>query len=311
MININLLPPDIERTTRRRRRLMRTAGLSVAAGVLVLAGLFYTWQVMTLAYYREQVDLVNGYIQELRGAPAEEERLLEQIAELDRKKEVLAGFRSPLSFAGMLRALNRSVPDGVLLETYKHDSEGRITVTGWAVSLTDVANFMVALEETGRYTELEVAFPRELPERTGFAGLRGVECGGGHLYGVRPGETFYTLAQRFGLTVEDLIAANPAVDYYRLRVGQLIYIPDPWGGSSDDGWYTVRAGDTFRRVAEAQGLTYEELRAANWFIPDPSLIYAGEQLCLPRDGSATGVSLAPEAYGIYFILTGQAAGGTP
>jgi LysM repeat protein len=50
-------------------------------------------------------------------------------------------------------------------------------------------------------------------------------CPGGTLYTIRSGDTFYDLAARFGLALQDLLAANPGVDPNRLAVGQTICIP--------------------------------------------------------------------------------------
>ena len=46
----------------------------------------------------------------------------------------------------------------------------------------------------------------------------------GFFYTIRPGDTYFLLAQRFGTTVEALIAANPGVDPNNLQVGQVICI---------------------------------------------------------------------------------------
>lgn len=51
------------------------------------------------------------------------------------------------------------------------------------------------------------------------------ECPSGTLYTIRPGDTFYVLANRFGLALQDLLAANSGVDPNRLMVGQTICIP--------------------------------------------------------------------------------------
>ena len=50
-------------------------------------------------------------------------------------------------------------------------------------------------------------------------------CPGGTTYTISPGDTYYTLATRFGTTVAALLAANPGVDPTRLIVGQAICIP--------------------------------------------------------------------------------------
>lgn len=47
------------------------------------------------------------------------------------------------------------------------------------------------------------------------------------LYEVQPGDVFMTIARRFGVDVLDVLAANPDVNRYELRVGQEIRIPLP------------------------------------------------------------------------------------
>lgn len=48
-------------------------------------------------------------------------------------------------------------------------------------------------------------------------------------YTIAQGDTFTTLAQKFGLTVKDLEAANPGVDPNNMKVGSVLQIP---GGTS-------------------------------------------------------------------------------
>lgn len=44
-------------------------------------------------------------------------------------------------------------------------------------------------------------------------------------HAIRPGETYYSLAQIYGVSVNDIIMANPGVDPNNLQVGQLICLP--------------------------------------------------------------------------------------
>lgn len=45
------------------------------------------------------------------------------------------------------------------------------------------------------------------------------------LYTIRSGDTFFGLAQQNGITVNDMINANPGVDFNRLQIGQIVCIP--------------------------------------------------------------------------------------
>jgi LysM repeat protein len=50
-------------------------------------------------------------------------------------------------------------------------------------------------------------------------------CYGGSIYIIRPGDTFYSIARRFGVSLDHLLEANPETDPDRLRVGDPVCIP--------------------------------------------------------------------------------------
>lgn len=47
------------------------------------------------------------------------------------------------------------------------------------------------------------------------------------MYGVQPGDTLDSIAERFGVTRDMLIAANGIVDANRIEVGQQLIVPPP------------------------------------------------------------------------------------
>lgn len=110
-------------------------------------------------------------------------------------------------------------------------------------------------------------------------------CPGGFVYSIRAGDTFFSLARRFGTTVEALIAVNPGVDPDRLQVGQVICLPPgvtgpiPCPGGTI---YRVRAGDTLFGIGRRFGVSVPELIAANPHLPDPERLQIGDFICIPR-----------------------------
>lgn len=50
-------------------------------------------------------------------------------------------------------------------------------------------------------------------------------CPGGFLYRIQAGDTFFGLAKRYGLPVQEIIAANPGADPNNLQIGAEICIP--------------------------------------------------------------------------------------
>ncbi|MEW6182139.1 MAG: LysM domain-containing protein [Bacillota bacterium] len=53
----------------------------------------------------------------------------------------------------------------------------------------------------------------------------GIPCTGGLIYQISPGDTLYSIAQRYGTSVQAIIAANPGIDPNNLQIGQPICVP--------------------------------------------------------------------------------------
>ncbi len=103
-------------------------------------------------------------------------------------------------------------------------------------------------------------------------------------YTVRPGDTFYLLAQRYNTTVEALIAANPTANPNLLQVGQIICIPTqpvpsppPCPGGN---FYTIREGDTLFSLSRRFNISLDDLLEANPGI-NPDRLMIGQRICVP------------------------------
>lgn len=115
------------------------------------------------------------------------------------------------------------------------------------------------------------------------------------LHVVQPGETLRSIAELFGMTVEDLAARNQIADVNTVYVGQVLNIALPSApavvaaaavesvpeAAPQTVIHIVQAGETLFRIATGYGLTVNELARAN-SITDPTLIYAGQQLVVPN-----------------------------
>lgn len=110
-------------------------------------------------------------------------------------------------------------------------------------------------------------------------------CGAG--YTVRTGDSLLEIAERCGITIPALLAANPAVrDRMDLEVGDRLRIPSPGDPQPSPQeacgpYYTVRTGDTLAEIAEKCGLTVPLLVAANGPLPDPLGIHTGARIRIP------------------------------
>ena len=85
-----------------------------------------------------------------------------------------------------------------------------------------------------------------------------------HHHIVEKGETIYGISKTYGISAEDLIAANPQISG-GLEIGQTIIIPTKeYSQVPENGTiYTIKKGDNPYRVAINHGISTEALLAAN------------------------------------------------
>ena len=111
-------------------------------------------------------------------------------------------------------------------------------------------------------------------------------CPGGYLYTVTRGDTMSGIAQRFDLSMQDLLRANPQLpDPSRLNVGDRICIPLPIPeppATCSGTLYTVRKGESLTAIAQRANLTVEALLQANPQISDVNVIFTGQVICIPQ-----------------------------
>ena len=91
---------------------------------------------------------------------------------------------------------------------------------------------------------------------------------------VAPGDTLFTIAARYGVSVGDLVATNKPPNPDSLVVGQALIVP------TADLTYAVRRGDTLFAIAQVFGIAVTSLAAANDIV-NPDLIYPGQVLLVP------------------------------
>jgi LysM repeat protein len=159
--------------------------------------------------------------------------------------------------------------------------------------------------------------PATLPEAVIVEG-GAVQPGGGSSYTIQSGDTLATIAERFSISLDDLLAANPGVNPAQLRSGDLIALPsgievpppaaevepteqadataeatatpEPASAtpeppatntpSSLGQTYTVQAGDIPATIAEQFGVSVDALMAANPGV-DARNLQIGQVLVIP------------------------------
>ncbi len=107
-------------------------------------------------------------------------------------------------------------------------------------------------------------------------------------YYVRPGDTLFLIAQRFGTTVQALQEANGIYSDI-IYPGEALSIPT---GTSQV--HTVQRGESLWLIARAYGTTVSALQEANglW----DTEIYAGEQLVIPGGTSPRTMAATTDAF---------------
>ncbi|KUO53498.1 MAG: hypothetical protein APF76_11850 [Desulfitibacter sp. BRH_c19] len=105
-------------------------------------------------------------------------------------------------------------------------------------------------------------------------------------YLVRTGDSFFTIARRFGLTVALLSAENPQiVDPNVLSVNQVInlVVTPPLPSPMNTAQLYVSVGETLLSISRRTGVSLEAIIAANPQIVDPNFIQVGQIINLPLD----------------------------
>jgi LysM repeat protein len=129
--------------------------------------------------------------------------------------------------------------------------------------------------------------------------------GEGTTYTVRWGDTLFSIAQRFGTTVEAIKAANGLASDF-IVVGQELIIPGgtgmpPEGPPPSPGGpvvHIVQPGENLFRIALRYGTTVDAIADANYIV-NPWFIYVGQRLIIP---STSGGTLPPGSTGQTYVV---------
>jgi LysM repeat protein len=118
-------------------------------------------------------------------------------------------------------------------------------------------------------------------------------------YTVQWGDWMRKIAEKNGVTVEALVAANPGINPNLIYPGQVLKIPVPGGSvstpssgavtpvvpSGEPTTYTVQQGEWFYQIARKFGVSVAQLQAANPGV-NPNFLYPGQVLNVPGGGAA-------------------------
>ncbi len=135
-----------------------------------------------------------------------------------------------------------------------------------------------------------------------------VNAQGGGVYVVQPGDTLFSIADRFNVSVSDLATINGMYDVNAVFVGQTLRLPAMLSGSvpttqpvsqpqvqpvvsyapgttvttvTSYTAYVVRSGDTLSAIAARFSTTPQAILSAN-AISNPNLVFVGQYLVIPK-----------------------------
>ncbi|MDR0298031.1 MAG: LysM peptidoglycan-binding domain-containing protein [Streptococcaceae bacterium] len=125
----------------------------------------------------------------------------------------------------------------------------------------------------------------------------------GGTYTVQAGDSFWSIASANGLTADELAAANGMNTGSTITPGQVLQLGSGASGtttsvsanSAATGTYTIQAGDSFWSIAQANGMTAEQLASLNGLSTD-SLLLAGQVLQLSASGVSTTTTSGTATY---------------
>ena len=105
--------------------------------------------------------------------------------------------------------------------------------------------------------------------------VKEIDTGDTDIYQVKKGDTLYSIANKYGITLQELKAIND-LNNDVLSIGQLLKVPS---GLSLANSYTVDTGDTLYSIAKKFNTTVPKLKEANNLVSN--MLSIGQKLIIP------------------------------
>jgi LysM repeat protein len=134
---------------------------------------------------------------------------------------------------------------------------------------------------------------------------------------IQRGETLASIGQAYGISWQDIAAANEITNANRIYAGQQLIIPGASApgtaavappvavasaetapapaASTGQRTHVVQAGEHLASIASAYGVSWPAIAAMN-NISDPNQIYAGQTLVIPNADTGQGVYAQPDTW---------------
>jgi len=106
----------------------------------------------------------------------------------------------------------------------------------------------------------------------------------GPVYVIESGDTFTSIAIKFGVTVDDLVNANPQLNPNLLSIGAEVVIPGLEGVRGKLVTYTIPLGESLRTISIRNNISSSDVIALNR-LTSPAEVFAGASLIIPQSES--------------------------
>ena len=118
-------------------------------------------------------------------------------------------------------------------------------------------------------------------------------------YMVQRGDTLYSIARKFNLSIEDLRRINNLTSDI-LSIGQILYFIEPEDKEEITDKYIVQRGDTLYSIARKFNTTPEELIKKNNL--ESNILQIGQVILLPKEDIKESIQ---EEYSLYTVVKGD------
>ncbi len=113
--------------------------------------------------------------------------------------------------------------------------------------------------------------------------VKTIDLGDTELYQVKKGDTLYSIANKYGISLKELKGINN-LENDSLAIGQLLNVPS---GLSSVNTYVVSTGDTLYSIAKKFGTTVDKLKKDNNLVNN--MLSIGKKLIVPLEEDMTYV----------------------
>lgn len=131
-------------------------------------------------------------------------------------------------------------------------------------------------------------------------------------YTVKPGDSFWKIGRKFGVSIERMLKANNANEKTIIYPGQVLEVPkegisnekikkkeiknkeiknkeikNKGKGAKDCIVYTIKSGDSLWKLSRKYGVSMKNIINANNWVDENTILYVGQTIKIPTNGSVS------------------------